>query len=149
MLHGTVQNSFTTISLINSNNAYKGVNYVDISGDGHFSQSVVIGSDSKLTFGGHLSRRDGGSASGFNSIWDAANATLLFSSPSVPLPITVPLEMRVPSFGIVSLPAGSYTFRGEISNLTNADDVSFSPEAASSVLGMSGMLTLALRRRRH
>ena len=126
---------------------------MDLSGDGHLSQSVVIGSDSNATFGGHLSRRGGGSASGFNSIWDAANATLLFSSPSMSVPITVPLETWVPSFGTVSLPAGSYTFRGEISNLTNADDVSFSPEAvpeaASSVLGMLGMLTFALRRRRH
>ena len=132
MLHETVQNSFTVISLINSNNAYEGVNYVDISGDGHFSQSVVIGSDSKLTFGGHLSRRDGGSASGFNSIWDAANATLLFSSPSVSVPITDPLETWVPSFDTVFLPAGSYTFRVEIGNFANTDDVSFSPEAARS-----------------
>ena len=122
---------------------------MDISGDGHFSQSVVIGSDSNATFGGYFSRRDSGSDSGFTSIWDAANTTLLFSSPSVSVPTTDPLETWVSSFGTVFLPAGSYTFRGEISNLTNADDVSFSPEAASCVLGMSGILTLALRRRRH
>ena len=52
----------------------------------------------------------------------------------------------------VFLPAGSYTFRVKFGNLANADDVSFSPEAvpeaASSVLGMLGMLTFTLRRRR-
>ena len=126
---------------------------MDISGDSHFSQSVVIGSDSNVTFGGHFSRRDSGSDSGFTSIWDAANTTLLFSSPSVSVPIMDPLETWVPSFDTVFLPAGSYTFRVEIGNFANADDVSFSPEAvpeaASCVLGMLEVLTFALRRRRH
>lgn len=134
------------------NNAFDGVNYVDISGDGYFSQSVTIGSDSNVTFGGWFSRRLGGSDSGFTSIWDSTNTTSLFSSPSVSVPLADDIEIWVPSSNTVFLSAGTYTFRVEMGNFANADKVSFSPEAvpevASSVLGMLGLLTFAFRRNR-
>ena len=134
------------------NNAFQGVNYVDISGDGHFSQSVVLSFDSNVTYGGWFSRRDTSSDVGFTSIWNAANTALLYSSPAVSVPAGDPVGNWVSSFDTVFLPAGTYTFRVEMGNFANADDVSFSPEAvpeaASSVLGMLGMLTFTLRRRR-
>lgn len=132
--------------------AQDGQNYVDISGDGYFSQTVTVAVDSNVTFGGYFSRRLGGSDSGFTSIWDSTNTAPLFSSPLVSVPEVNNIETWVSSFDTVFLSAGTYTFRVEMGNFANADDVSFSPEAvpevASSVLGMLGMLTFALRRNR-
>ena len=132
--------------------AQEGQNYVDISGVGYFSQTVTVAVDSNVTFGGWFSRRLGGSDSGFTSIWDSANTTSLFSSPSVSVPEVDNIKTWVSSSDTVFLAAGTYTFRVGMGNYANADNVSFSPEAvpevASSVLGMLGLLTFAFRRRR-
>lgn len=133
-------------------NALDGVNYMDIDGAGYFSQSITIATDSNVTFGGWFSRRNGGSDTGFTSIWDSANTALSASSPTVSVPEADPLENWVSSFDTVFLTAGTYTFRVEMGNFANTDNVSFSPEAvpevASSVLGMLGLLTFAFRRNR-
>lgn len=133
-----------------------GLNYMDIGGNGYFSQAVTLTVASPVTFGGYFSRRagvalDNSNNNGSTSIWDAANTTLLFSSPTVFAPAAGSINNWVSSFSTVpSLPAGSYTFRIEMQDYANVDNVSLDavPEVASSVLGILGLLTFAFRRNR-
>lgn len=132
------------------NIAQNGNNYMDIDRDGYYFQTVTLASASDVTFGGYFSRRVNNSGGGSVSVWDAANTTFLFSSPAVVVPVTDSIATWVPSFATQNFGAGSYTFRVDIDNQGGTDNVSFEavPEVTSSLLGMLGLLTFALRRKR-
>src|SRR4051812_49182482 len=56
--------------------------FLDLTNGGtYISQTFTLGSQSSVDFGGWFSPRDGGTGGGATQIYNAANATLLASSP--------------------------------------------------------------------
>ncbi len=132
-------------------NAQTGALYLDIAdAAGYYSQSFTLATASTVDFGAYFSRRvaaGGGSA----SIYNAANTTLLFSSPAVSNDLSVTEEVWTLSQGSAVLSAGTYTFRMNIDDSANADSAFATstpiPEPTVGLLSVVGVLALARRRR--
>ena len=131
--------------------SHSGTQYLDLVGvNGWAQQSVTLAMASSVSFGSYFSRRDGTNSGGRVDIYDSTNTALIFSSPTV---IATSEEEWILSESTQTFVAGTYIFRVDLDDFSNADSAFFDVQAvpepsALGLLGLGGVAALGLRRRR-
>ena len=106
--------------------AHEGVQYIAVPGGNHFvSQTLTLASTASVRFGGWFSRREvllGTDFSTFVEILDAGTNAVVATSATVNLTAFENQELWKEAYGNVTLAAGNYVFRFQLTDYANCDD---------------------------
>ena len=120
-----------------SANANSGSQFIDLSPDGHISQSFTLTSAQTISFGAEFSNRASGIGAyvGYNNVVEILNSSnvVVATSSTAGLVKSFGDQVWIPSTGTATLAAGTYTYRALLGDFTHIDTAFVRPVSNNTV----------------